>query len=188
MVGGKEKKGDQPLLGISKVQTKDFEERLMQYADALFNIAYSMTRNSHDAEDLVQETGLRALRYYDKFKKDTNFRAWIMTIMRNIFINKYRKKAKEPQKVALDKVTGFVPVADVSGAQEEVFSENMKLYISELPEELRTTLTLFYVSGFAYKDIAGIMDVPIGTVMSRLYTARQMLKKKLSLRNKQESY
>ena len=169
-------------------EQKEFEEQLMQNADSLFNLAYRMTQNSQDAQDLVQETSLRALRYFGKFKKGTNFRAWIMTIMRNVFNNQYRKTAKEPHKVALDKVTGFVPVADVSGADEEIFSEKMKVYISELPEELRTTLTLFYVDGFAYKDIASIMDVPIGTVMSRLYTARQMLKKKLTLRNKQGSF
>ena len=167
---------------------KQFEDLLMQSTDALFNLAYRMTNNSQDAEDLLQETSLRAYRYFGRFKEGTNFRAWIMTIMRNMYINRYRKKVKEPHKVALDKVTGFIPIADVSGADEEIFSENMKIYINDLPEEIRTTLTLFYVDGFSYKEIAEIMDVPIGTVMSRLYTARQMLKKKLTHRNKQGSF
>ena len=123
---------------------KEFEDLLMQNTDALYNLAFRMAGNSHDAEDLIQETSLRAYRYFGKFKEGTNFRAWIMTIMRNIYINRYRKKSREPQKVALDKVSGFVPIANVSGADEEIFSENMKLYISEIPEEIRTTLTLFY--------------------------------------------
>jgi RNA polymerase sigma-70 factor (ECF subfamily) len=160
--------------------SSEFEELLMQNIDSIYNLALRMTFNSQDAEDLVQETSIRAFNYFSHFKKGTNFRAWIMTIMRNLFINRYRKKTREPQSVALDKVVGFVPVPQVSGAGEEIFSEKMKYIISELPEELRTTLVLFYVNGFAYKDIARIMDVPIGTVMSRLYTARQMLKKKLA--------
>ena len=172
---------------INKSNNKAFEELLMQYTDSLFNFAYRMTQNSQDAEDLVQESSIRAFKYFHKFKTGTNFKSWIMTILRNTFINKYRKASKEPPKVALEKVEGFVPATNVSGAEEEVFGEKMQYIVKDLPEELRTTLSLFYLDGFAYKDISNIMNVPIGTVMSRLYTARQTLKKKLIKYDKKEN-
>lgn len=152
----------------------------MEHIDALYNVAFRMTLNSHDAEDLVQETTLRAYRFFYKFKTGTNFKAWILTILRNLYINEYRKKTKEPQKVEFEKVENFISLPEVSGLQEEIFCETIKSSMNKLPEELRVTLTLFYVEDLSYKEIAEIMDVPIGTVMSRLYTARQILKKQIS--------
>ncbi len=159
---------------------REFEEMLLENIDSLYNSAIWMTHNRHDAEDLVQEASLKAYRNFDKFRQGTNFKAWMMTILRNIYINEYRKKIKEPQKVEFEKVEGFISLPEINGAQEEIFSETIKDSIDKLPEELRTTLTLFYADGFSYKEIAEIIDCPIGTVMSRLYTARQILKKRLS--------
>lgn len=164
----------------NKRRKREFEEKILEHIDSLYNAALYMTRNQQDAEDLVQEVALRAYRNFDKFRQGTNFKAWIMTILRNLYINQYRKKAKEPLKVEFEEVENFISVPEISGAQEEIFSETVKYSIDKLPEELRTTLTLFFVEEFSYKEIAAIMDVPIGTVMSRLYTARQFLKKQLS--------
>ena len=159
---------------------KEFEEKVLETIDALYNLAIQLTRNRQDAEDLVQETTLRAYRYFHRFERGTNFKAWIMTIMRNLYINKYRKKLKEPVKVEFEEVENFISLPEISGAQEEIFNEIIKSYITKLPEELRMVIALFYVDGFSYKEMAKIMSVPLGTVMSRLYTARQILKKQLS--------
>lgn len=159
---------------------REFEENLLEHIDSLYNVAIGMAQNRQDAEDLVQEATLRAYRFYHKFKRGTNFKAWIITILRNIYINEYRKRTKEPEKVEFEEVKDFISSPQISGAQEEIFGEAIKALIAKLPEELKTTLTLFYVEGFSYKEIARVMNVPIGTVMSRLYTARQMLKKGLS--------
>lgn len=152
----------------------------MEHIDSLYNLAIRMTQNKQDAEDLVQEASLRAYRHFDKFRPGTNFKAWIMTVLRNVFINEYRRKMKEPQKIEFEKVEDFISLPETIGAREEIFSENIKSSIDKLPEELYTTIILFYVENFSYKEIANVMDVPVGTVMSRLHTARQLLKKRLS--------
>lgn len=163
----------------NKSLKREFEEKILEHIDSLYNLAIRMTQNKQDAEDLVQEASLKAYRYFDKFKPGTNFRAWIMTIARNIYINNYRKKVREPQKIEFEEVQDFISLPEINGAQEEIFSEVIKSAVDKLPEELRTTITLFFVEAFSYKEIARIMDVPLGTVMSRLYTARQVLKRRL---------
>jgi len=171
----------------NKSLKREFEEKILEHIDSLYNLAIRMTQNEQDAEDLVQEASLKAYRHFDKFKPGTNFKAWIMTIARNIYINCYRKKLKEPQKIEFEAVEDFIALTEISGAQEEIFSENIKSSIDRLPEELRTTIMLFYAEGFSYKEIAKIMDVPMGTVMSRLYTARQTLKRQLSAYERKRS-
>ena len=171
----------------NKSLKREFEEKILEHIDSLYNLAIRMTQNEQDAEDLVQETSLRAYRYFDKFKPGTNFKAWIVTILRNIFINEYRKRMKEPGMIEFEEVKDFISLPEISGAQEEIFSENIKSSIDRLPEELRTTIILFYAEDFSYKEIAKIMDVPVGTVMSRLYTARQTLKRQLSAYERKRS-
>lgn len=166
---------------------KEFEERILEHIDSLYNVAIRMAHNRHDAEDLVQEAALRAYRNFNKFRQGTNFKGWIITILRNIYINEYRKKIKEPIKIGFEDVEDFISLPEIRGAQEEIFSENMKSLIDKLPEEIRSTIMLFYAEGFTYKEIAKIMDVPIGTVMSRLYTARQILKRQLSIYARREN-
>ena len=172
--------------GLDNRLKKEFEEKVLEYIDHLYNLAVHMTQNKQDAEDLVQETVLRAYRFFHKFERGTNFKAWIMTILRNIYINQYRKRIKEPIKIEFEEVEDFISLPEISGAQEEIFSETIKSSIDKLPEELRTTITLFYVDGFSYKEIAKVMNSPLGTVMSRLYTARQILKKQLGKVRKAE--
>jgi len=171
--------------GKSSKLKKDFEEKILEYIDSLYNLALRMTQHKQDAEDLTQEAVLRAYRFLTKFEEGTNFKAWIMAILRNVFINEYRRKTKEPQKIEFEKVEDFITIPEISGVQEEIFTENIKSSIDKLPEELRTTIILFYAEDFSYKEIAKIMDVPVGTVMSRLYTARQALKRQLSAYEKE---
>jgi len=171
--------------GKSSKLKKDFEEKILECIDSLYNLALRMTQHKQDAEDLTQEAVLRAYRFLTKFEEGTNFKAWIMAILRNVFINEYRRKTKEPQKIEFEKVEDFITIPEISGVQEEIFTENIKSSIDKLPEELRTTIILFYAEDFSYKEIAKIMDVPVGTVMSRLYTARQALKRQLSAYEKE---
>ena len=160
---------------------KVFEERLLENMNSMYNLAYRMTYNNReDASDLVQEASLRAYRFYDKFEEGTNFKAWILTILRNVFINQYRKRIKEPAKVNFHEIEGFIGAPGISGAQEEIFGEMLQDSIDQMPEELKTVITLFYLEGLAYKEIAKVMNSPIGTVMSRLHMAKQFLKKKLT--------
>ena len=159
---------------------KEFEEKVLETVDALYNLAMQLTRNRQDAEDLVQEATLRAYRYFHRFERGTNFKAWIMTILRNLYINKYRKKLKEPVKIEFEEVENFISLPEISGVHEEIFSEMIRNSVDKLPQELRMVITLFYVDGFTYKEVAKITEVPLGTVMSRLYTARQILKRQLS--------
>lgn len=164
----------------------NFEAAAMPFVDALYNTAYRMTRNSEDAEDLVQETYLKAYKYYDKFQEGTNFKAWLFKIMKNTFINNYRKKQAAPpqsdfadieesfESQVSEEVTRKVkdPEAELL---ENVLDEDIQRALEELPEDYRMVVLLADLEGFAYKEIAEILDVPVGTVMSRLYRGRRRL-------------
>lgn len=165
---------------ITERLKKEFEENILEYIDSLYNTAFVMTQNKADAEDLVQEASLKAYRFFHRFKRGTNFKAWILTILRNTYINAYRKKTREPLSVEFDKVEDFISLPEPKGFQDDILSETIRNSIDRLPDELRSTLILFYVEGFSYKEISKILNVPLGTVMSRLYTARQALKKQLA--------
>lgn len=169
------------MLDLQKKGEKDteFEELLLESMDSLYNLAYRMARNKEDANDLVQDASLRAHRFFQKFERGTNFKAWILTILRNIYINQYRKKIKEPYKTSYDEIESFIGAPESNGFAEEVFGEQLQVSVDQLTEELKTVVTLFYVDDFSYKEIAKIMHCPIGTVMSRLHMARQILKKAL---------
>ena len=160
---------------------ESFEDHLLEHLDSLYNFAYRLTRNREQAEDLVQEASLRGFKAYHKFAEGTNFKAWMFTILRNAYINEYRKRSREPVKVNYEEVESFVSLPEVTGFEEELFSEALQQSLGQLPEELRTTLMLFYVEELSYKEIAEVMKCPIGTVMSRLFMARQCMKKKMVL-------
>lgn len=164
-------------------KSEEFQERLLEHIDSIYNYALCLTQNRYNAEDLVQDTALRAYRFFRRFRAGTNFKAWIMTILRNIYINEYRKRIKEPRKVDLGEVEDFIGLPETFNTQEGFISEAVRDLINKLSEELRIALILFYTEGFSYKEIARIMDVPVGTVMSRLYTARQVLKRQLLKRD-----
>lgn len=165
---------------------QEFQELLLENMNTLYNLAYRLTQNHASAKDLVQDTSLRAYRFYHKYEEGTNFRGWACTILRNIFINDYRKRKKEPVKVTYEGLENYIGAPQTTGFEDEIFGEGLQQSVDQLPEDLRTVVTLFYVEGFAYKEIADIVKCPIGTVMSRLYMARQVLKKKLTLLMKSE--
>lgn len=163
----------------SEESQESFEENLLKHLDSLYNFAYRFTRNRQEAEDLVQEASLRGFKFCHKFAEGTNFKAWMFTIVRNIYINDYRKKSREPIKVDYEEVENFISLSEFTGFEEELFSETLQQSLNQLSEELRTTLVLFYVEDLSYKEIAEIMKCPVGTVMSRLFMARQCMKKKM---------
>ena len=165
----------------------DFEGDAMQYAGQLYSAALRMTRNPADAEDVVQETFLKAYRAYDTFKAGTNLKAWLYRILTNTYINRYRKAQRRPSEVELQDLYLFKRIGESSGAsvsaEEEVLARfvdtDVKQALESLPEHFRMPVLLADVEGFSYKEIAEILDIPIGTVMSRLHRGRKALQKKL---------
>ncbi|MDY7092037.1 MAG: sigma-70 family RNA polymerase sigma factor [Acidobacteriota bacterium] len=164
----------------------NFEDATMPYLDALYNTAYRMTRNSEDAEDLIQETYLKAYKYYDKFQEGTNLKAWLFKIMKNTFINAYRKRQQVPPETDFGEIEGSFEslvseevIRSIKDPEEElvagVLDEDIQSALEELPEDFRMVVLLADLEGFSYKEIAGILDVPVGTVMSRLYRGRRLL-------------
>ncbi len=170
----------------------DFEDDALQFAPQLYTAALRMTRNPADAEDVVQETFLKAYRAYHTFEAGTNLKAWLYRILTNTYINRYRKKMRRPSEVDLGDVEdlylyrriGPGETAEASrSAEDEVLDSfvdaDVKSAVESLPEHFRLPVLLADVEGFSYKEIAEIMDVPIGTVMSRLHRGRKALQKAL---------
>ncbi len=155
--------------------------------EALKTFAYHLCYNENDADDLVQETYLKAHRFLDKYVEGTNAKAWLFKILKNAYINEYRKKSKRPTKVDFEDVVNFHDSEDSHRGffdlREELFQNMMgdevTIAINSLPIDFRTVILLCDVEGFTYEEIAKIIDVPIGTVRSRLFRARNMLKGKL---------
>jgi len=165
-----------------------FEEEFYPHADALFNFAYNLTYNEEDANDLVQETYMKAFRFIDKYIEGTNAKAWLFKILKNGFINQYRKKSKRPSQVDYQEVINFHNEEDSNFSghidlREEIFQNMMgdevTNAINTLPVDFRTVILLCDIEGFTYEEISKIMDIPIGTVRSRLFRSRNMLKEKL---------
>ncbi len=169
-----------------------FTAEAMEHMPALYSAAMRMTRNPADAEDLVQETYLRAYRGFSGFREGTNLKAWLYRILTNTYINRYRAKQRRPDETHLDDIEDFYLYRRLGGlegaratrsAEDELldqFSEaEVKEAVESLPEQFRIAVLLADVEGFSYKEIAEILDVPIGTVMSRLHRGRKGLQKRL---------
>ncbi len=169
-----------------------FSDQVAPYVDQLFAAAMRMTRNQADAEDLLQETFVRAYRGFGSFTDGTNLRAWMYRILTNTFINTYRAKQRRPEQTDLDDVEdlylykrlGGLEAASLGRSAEDelmdLFTETeVKDAIDALPEQFRMAVLLADVEGFSYKEIAEIVDVPIGTVMSRLHRGRKALQRSL---------
>lgn len=168
------------------------EEEALQQVDSLYRTALRMTRNPQDAEDLVQETYYRAFRSAHQFQPGTNLRAWLFKILTNSFINQYRKRARNPQSTSLDDVEDFYLYNHLvdSGVQPDSIDPEATVIdrfaeadviqaLEQLPLEFRQVVLLADVEGFAYKEIADIVGIPVGTVMSRLHRGRRRLQKQL---------
>jgi RNA polymerase sigma-70 factor (ECF subfamily) len=168
----------------------DFETDAMEYAPQLYSAALRMTRNPADAEDVVQETFLKAYRAYGTFTAGTNLKAWLYRILTNTYINKYRKQQRRPSEVELGELQDiylFKRVGEQSGASRSAEEDMLDEFVDEdiiealesLPDNFRMPVLLADVEGFSYKEIAEMLDIPIGTVMSRLHRGRKALQRKL---------
>lgn len=176
---------------------KEFEELFVPLLDNLYNIALRMTRNPKDAEDLVQEAYLKAYRFFHRFERGTNARAWILTVLTNTFRTRYRKKKQEPDMVDFQAIENFclademVRAITASNKSEakgaEAVIQILKDYVSDdvlkalesVPEQFRLAVLLSDVEGFSYQEISEILDVSVGTVKSRIFRGRKILQKLL---------
>ena len=168
---------------------KVFEQEFLPQIDALYNFAYHLTYNEDDANDLVQETYLKAFRFIDSYQIGTNAKAWLFKILKNAFINNYRKKSSRPTQVDYEEIVTFHDednesnYSSYSDLREEMFQDMMgdevTNAINALAVDFRVVILLCDVEGFTYEEISKIINVPIGTVRSRLHRARNMLKEQL---------
>jgi RNA polymerase sigma-70 factor (ECF subfamily) len=176
---------------LSASDKQRFQEDAMPLLDSLYAGALRMTRNPADAEDLVQDTLLRAYRAFDRFEPGTNLKAWMFRIMTNAYINTYRKKQREPKKVSQDDVEDFDLYRELKDHDPQwsqtpetlvldaLVDSDITDAIDDLPDQFRLAVILSDVEGFSYAEMAEIMDVPLGTVMSRLHRGRKALQKRL---------
>jgi len=168
---------------------EEFESLTMGHLDPLYAAALRLTRNEGDAEDLVQDTYLRAYRFFDRFERGTNIKAWLFKILTNTFINRYRRSVKERTTIEDEKDTvheRFMSrdVSEASANPEQYFfdrllSDDVLAAIDALPVDFRMVVILADLQEFSYKEIAEILDCPVGTVMSRLFRGRKLLQKSL---------
>jgi len=167
------------------------EEEAMEHIDGLYRTALRLTRNPADAEDLVQETYLRAFRFRDRFQPGSNLRAWLFKILSNAAISRFRHVSHETGDTSLDDMGEFdlyAHVVDPGGSLGEsaentalnsILDVDVRRALEELPEPFRLAVILSDVEGFSYKEIADMLDIPLGTVMSRLFRGRRILRNKL---------
>ena len=173
-------------------EQEQFTADAMQYAPQLFSTALRMTRNRSDAEDLVQETYIKGWRSFHTFQEGTNLRAWLFRIMTNTYINKYNAQKRKGTEVELDDVEelflykrlGSIDQSQLSSSAEdqmlELFTDDeVKNALEELPEDFRIPVLLSDVDGFSYKEISEMLEIPIGTVISRLHRGRKAMQKML---------
>ena len=176
---------------LTPEEKERFQEEALPMLDSLYSGALRMTRNPADAQDLLQETMLRAYRAFHRFEPGTNLKAWLFRILTNAYINTYRKKQRQPTSVSQDEVEEFDLYQqlkdhdpDLSVTPETIVLDNLVdsdiiEAIDDLPEQFRLAVVLSDVEGFSYAEMAEIMDVPLGTVMSRLHRGRKVLQKRL---------
>lgn len=174
----------------SSPRSKEFEQLVIDHMDMLYAVALRLTRNVTDAHDLTQNTIVKALRFHGKFEKGTYIKAWLLTILRNTFINEYRRKVRRPTFVEL---TGTEPAKETTLDPEvfyepnnpnshqilELLDDEVRVAIESLPEDFRRAVVMADLEDMSYKEIADIMKCPLGTVMSRLYRGRKLLREQL---------
>src|SRR6266702_3261241 len=162
-----------------------FEREALVHLDALYRVALRLTNNAADADDLVQETMLKAYRAWDQYEKGTNAKGWLLTILRHAFINEYRRRTRHPETVDLDAIEPYSVFGDVQADDpqgtffDRIVDDEVLRAIDQLPEQFRETVVLSDVEGLSYEEIARILEVPVGTVKSRLFRARRLLQRKL---------
>ncbi len=173
-----------------KEKEQIFEDEFLPHIHSIYNFAYHITFNEDDAKDLVQETYLKAFRFIDSFKKGTNAKAWLFRILKNSFINEFRKRSKEPPKVDYQEVETYYNSEEINqpitsdlrvDAMKEKIGDEVSVALNSLDIDFRTVIILCDLEGFTYEEMAKILDIPIGTVRSRLHRARNMLRDKLKV-------
>jgi len=166
-----------------------FDDEFMPHIDSMYNFAYKLTLEEEDAKDLVQETYLKAFRFISSFERGTNAKAWLFRILKNSFINDYRKKSKQPSKVDYQEVENIYNSDDVnhnitvdlrSESVQSRIGDEVSNALNSLAVDFRIVIILCDLEGFTYEEMAKILDIPIGTVRSRLHRARNLLKEKLA--------
>jgi len=184
---------------VNEITAWDFSSGKLPYYDQLYKTALRMTRSVPETEDLLQETYLKAFRYYSGFEEGTNLKAWLFRIMKNNFINGYRKKKVQPQHVELDELRdgGFeragadaLPADDGPDARafSEEMDEDVARAINALPHDYKMALLLIDIQGHSYQEVADLLAVPVGTVMSRLYRGRAKIERALISYGKRNNY
>ncbi|MCS6807924.1 MAG: sigma-70 family RNA polymerase sigma factor [Bacteroidota bacterium] len=165
-----------------------FEREALPFMDSVYHFSYNLTGNSEDARDLLQETYLKAFRFFDSFQQGTNCKAWLFQIAKNSFINRYRKQSREPDKVRYDEIEEYYETlrpanVDANNLEDTLFNmlldDEVTQALQSLPEAFRTVLILSDIESMTYEEIADILSIPIGTVRSRLHRARKLLYNKL---------
>jgi RNA polymerase sigma-70 factor (ECF subfamily) len=166
----------------------DFEKEMIPHLDSLYNFAIRLTSDPIDAEDLVQDTIVKAFRFFGSYEKGTNAKAWLFRILKNSYINNYRKKSKQPQQVDYDEVSTYYEnirseQSDTTDMEDilyrDMLDDQITRALQRLPEDFRTVVLLCDVEGFTYEEIANMLDVPIGTIRSRLHRGRNLLRVEL---------
>ncbi len=175
-------KKSKPIESEEKYQ--EFEKEAMPHKGILYNFALRTTGNAEDARDLLQETFMKAFRFWDKYEKGTNIRAWLFRIMKNTYINRYRKEVREPSMVDYDDIDNFYEsvrdqIKDSSDLQKNLYSNTLSDEVTEalqaLPDDFRTVVILCDIEGLSYEEISDFLNCPIGTVRSRLHRGRKIL-------------
>ncbi len=165
-----------------------FDQEFMPHVNSMYNFAYRLTFDEDDSKDLVQDTYLKAYRFIDSFERGTNAKAWLFRILKNSFINDFRKKSKQPAKVDYQEVESYYNSDDVDvpmtadlrvDALKDMIGDEVSIALNSLAVDFRTVIILCDLEGFTYEEMAKILDIPIGTVRSRLHRARNLLKEKL---------
>ena len=166
-----------------------FDKEFMPHIDAMYNFAYRLTLDEDDAKDLVQETYMKAFRFIKSFESGTNAKAWLFRILKNSFINNYRKVSKQPGKVDYQEVESYYNSDSVDAnfttdlrveTVQHMIGDEITNALNSLAVDFRTVIILCDLEGFTYEEMAKILDIPIGTVRSRLHRARNLLKEKLA--------
>lgn len=178
------------IRGPKRNARSEFESLTLEHMDALFGAALRLTRSPKDAEDLVQDTYLKAFRFFDSFERGTNVKAWLFKIQMNTFINKYRRRLKErevadapPEDVVVDRFVSSEQIRALQDPEGDFFgrllSDEVVEALDRVPVDFRMVVILADIQGFSYKEIAEIVGCPVGTVMSRLFRGRRVLQKQL---------
>ena len=184
----KDLKNNEDTIFVNNIKEEDFTNETLPHENALYNYALKISGNTDDAQDLVQETYFKAYRHFDKFQSGTNSKAWMFMILKNTFINDYRKSKREPYKLDYEQIQNFYENVKSDRSEEnnldkefynDLFDDELTEAIDQLPTKMREVFLLCDLEGYSYEETAELVDCPIGTVRSRLHRARHMLQETL---------